>query len=246
MRFTVYAFSTIPDLETARRNFDLPDLSDKDVAKVLFHQRKQQTGHSEALNWDQLQIASISMVHCSTDGVSLESLGQPEYEEPQMIGAFFQALERTGHLVSWGGETHWLPLLDFRCMKNGISDNGYWRARNSDPQQHIDIQALMAPAGIEIPPLDGLARRFDYPGMLGVTGDKVWDAHLAGQFDLSTTYSDYQALNAFLLALRVLALRGKLNASDVERAHNQLREHLNVSSASRCHKDFLENWGNAE
>lgn len=246
MRFTVYAFSTIPDLETARRNFDLPDLSDKDVAKVLFHQRKQHTGHSETLNWDQLQITSISMVHYSPDEVSLESLGLPDYQESQMIGAFFESLARSGQMVSWGGETHWLPLLDFRCMKNGISDNGYWRARNGDPQQHIDIQALMVPAGVEIPPLDGFARRFDYPGMLGVTDDQVWDAYLAGQFDLSVTYSDYQALNAFLLALRVLALRGGVSASDVGRAHNQLHEYLNASSSSRRYKDFLESWGHAE
>jgi len=247
MRFTVYAFSTIPDLETARRNFNLLDLCDKDVAKVLFHQRKQQTGHSEALNWDQLQIASISMVHCSADEVSLESFGLPEYEEPQMIGAFFEALAKSDQMVSWGGERRWLPLLDFRCMKQGISDKGYWRTRKSDPEQHIDIQAMIAPAGVEVPPLDGFARRFDYPGMLRMNDDQVWDAYLAGQFSLISANSDYQALNAFLLALRVLALRGELSASDVDRAHIELRTLLRDKSVSGSHyNDFLDNWVDAK
>lgn len=246
MRFTVYAFSVIPDLETARKNFDLHNLSDKDVAKVLFHQRKQQTGHSEALNWDQLQIASLSLVHYSLDYVDMITYSLKDQDEPELINTFYNALGMSGHMVSWDGNSRSLPLLHFRCMKHRISDNAYWNSVRQGEQLHVDLSEMIAPDRVEMPPLDAMAKRFHFPGMLGANDDTVWDAYLRSDFSEVARQSDLRALNTYLIALEVFALRGDMSFADAARARIKLREHLKRDRDQRGHAAFMQNWDYAE
>ena len=241
--FTVFAFSAIPDLDTARKNFGLHDLSDKDVAKVLFHKRKQQTGHSETLNWDQLQIASVSLVHHSQEHVVLETLCLPDVSENAILAAFFQALGTSGRMVCWGGEDNSLALIDFRCMKHRISDKGYWQARQSGLLMFDDLREMLAPAGSEVPSMDAFAGRFDYPGMCGMDDEAVWDAYLLDDFEQIARHSDYRALNTYLLALEMLSLRGELSFAEADRARGSLRKHLEkTTGASGQRHDFITSW----
>jgi predicted PolB exonuclease-like 3'-5' exonuclease len=246
MRFTVYAFSTVPDLETARKNFGLHDLSDKDVAKVLFHQRKQHTGHSESLNWDQQMIASVSLVKSSLDYVDMATYSLADSGESNLIDWFYKAMGMSGRMVSWDGNTRSLPLLHFRCMKHRISNSAWWDGVTSGQQLHVDLRELIAPAGVEAPPLDAMARRFHFPGMLGASEDAVTDAYLANDFAEVTRYSDMQALNTYLLALEVLALRGEMSYADAARARLKLRAYLERHADKPTPSAFLANWDETE
>ena len=241
MLFTVFAFSPIPDVPTARRNFQLQDLSEKEVGKVLYHQRKQKTGHSEALNWDQLRIASVSMVHYSLDYLEMRSLTLGEMDEPGLITRFYNA--RVGTLVSWGGTSEALPLLHFRCMKHRISDATYWQAEKKGEGLHIDLREALLPGAAEAPGIESLARRFHYPGMLGADIDSVWEAYLQKDFAGVARYSDHLALNTYLLALQILALRGEMSYADAARARLKLRDYLiNHAAAPARYADFLQAW----
>lgn len=243
MRFTVFAFSTTPDIETARRNFQLADLSEKEVAKVLFHQRKQQTGHSERLNWDQLQIASTTLVKHSLDHVELQSHTLADLSEPELIGRLFEALEGSGRLVSWNGNSNAMPLLHFRCMKHQVSHAGYWQAVRDGRQVHTDLRDIIAPTETEMPPLDAFAQRFGYPGMLGHDIDTVWDAFLEKNWQEIARFSDYWALNSYLLALDLMTLRGEMDQQDTEKARLKLRERLEKQAAMEPrYQSFLDAW----
>lgn len=243
MRFTVVAIAPIPDIPTARRNFDLDDLSEKDVGRVLFHRRKQATGHSEALTWDQLSIAGVSLVHYSLDYVDMGSHALGRLDEPQLIGKIFNSLANTGQLVSWEGRNLEQPLLHFRCMKHRIGFAPYWEALRQGQQVHIDLSALLDIAPGTGPDLDGLAQRFHYPGMLGHDADGVWQAHLAGDYEGVRRYSDLRALNTYLLALEVLSLRGDMTHADAARARMKLRDYLAQEAPSRSHfQDFIDAW----
>jgi hypothetical protein len=52
MHVLVFDIETVPDTDLGRRLFDLHDLSDADVAKVMFSHRRQETG-SEFLPHEQ-------------------------------------------------------------------------------------------------------------------------------------------------------------------------------------------------
>jgi len=243
MRFTVYAFSPIPDVATARKNFQLEDLSEKQVGKVLYHQRKQRTGHSEALNWDQLQIASVSLVHHSLDYLDMSSHTLGEMPESDLIHRVHNALGRSSQLVSWNGASDALPLLHFRCMKHRISDAAYWQAIRDGQRVHVDLRETLLPQTAEAPSLASLARRFHYPGMLGEDVDSVWEAYLEGDYEAIARYSDYLALNTYLLALQVFSLRGEMSHADAARARLKLRQYLVDGSPTPArYESFLAAW----
>lgn len=246
MRFTVFSFAPVPDIDTARRNFGLQDLSDADVAKVLFHQRKQKTGHSEQLNWDQLQIASLTLVHHSLDYVQMDSYSLAQNQESDLIDWVHKAISRSGRVITWGGAQLEEPLLHFRCMKHRISYTPYWTARQAGEQVHLDIRRLLQVE--ETAPdlrLDDLARRFDLPGMLGQSSDQLTDAWLADDSETLARYADYRALNTYLLALEVLSLRGEISYADRARAQKKLRDYLNNEAKPRArYADFLATWNN--
>jgi len=243
MRFTVFALSPIPDLDTARKNFRLDDLSDKDTAKVLYHQRKQHTGHSEALNWDQLKVAGISLVHYSLDYVEMGTHTLGGMSEADLLHKFYRALGRSGQVVSWHGGVDALPLLHFRSMKHRISDAAYWQAVREGQSVHRDLRDTLVPSGVEVPSLEAFARRFHYPGMLGASVDRVWDAYLEEDFESIARHCDYQALNTYLLALQVFSLRGEMSYADAARARLKLRDYLEHHAEYRSrYRPFLGAW----
>lgn len=242
MRFTVYAFSTIPDLETARKNFKLDDLSDEDVTKVLFHQRKQQTGHSEVLNWDQLKIASVSLLHHTAGHTEISTHSLADAEEAGLIRLFFEKLDTGATMVSWNGNNRDLPLLYFRCMKHRISDGGYWNAARDGQPAHVALREHFAPASVEVPDLDTMAQRLHFPGMLGRSDDGVWDAYLAGENAEIGRHSELCALNTYLLALQLFALRGELDAAEADGASDRLHDLLE-GGRDPGREAFLDAWG---
>lgn len=244
MRFTVIAFTPVPDVETARRNLDLADLSDKDVAKVLHHHRKQATGHSEALTWDQQLIASVTLVQYSLDYVDIGSYSLDRHKEPELIDKVFKALGASGQLVTWEGNRLERPLLHFRCMKHHVSDTAYWTAIHANEQQvHVDLQSDLFSDSVEMVGLDAFSRRFYYPGMLDSSLDRAWEGCLEKEFAEVRRYSDLRAFNTYLLALKVLGMRGDMTLADASRARKRFADILDHSARNQPHvREFLDAW----
>ena len=242
MHFTVFAFSPIPDLVTARHNFALHGLADKEVTQVLFHQRKQRTGYSETLNWDQQAIASMSLVQHHDGDTRLIHYALPAQKEKQLLQlflkAYHQASQLAGTAVFWQAESRQLPLLHFRFMKNSINDDRYWADIQSQ-QGYVDLCQWLTPTGGETPLLHDMAQRFYYPGMQNNTLETVWQAYLNQDYASISRYSDYQALNTYLLALKVFTLEGKLDTQDADNARQQLYQQL---LAQETYADFIAHW----
>ena len=243
MRFSVFALATVPDTATTRRLFDLDDLDDKSVSKVLFHRRKQQTGSSERLRWDQRSIAAITTIQHAMGSVQIDSMNLARHSEEDMLHAFFKAVLRDGRLVSWDGERSDLPLVHFRTLKHQISYPAYWLARGGDVQPHLDLQSWLSPSDNDLPSLDETVRKLALPGMFQYSEDSVMDAWLRGQHEAVQAYSDLAALNAYLLALRMFKMTGEITPQDEVRVCKHLRSDL--AARSLDHLDaFLAAWGN--
>ena len=61
MNVFVFNIQTIPDIDGARRLYDLHGLSDEDVARAIFHKRRQQA-NTEILRHHLHKIVTISAV----------------------------------------------------------------------------------------------------------------------------------------------------------------------------------------
>ena len=244
MQFTVFALASVPDTDTTRQLFELHDLDDKSVSKVMFHRRKQQTGSSEILRWDQRAIASLTLIHHFPDRLAVDSMSLDSHSEQEMLQAFFDSALAQGPLLSWGGEALGLPLMHFRALKHMLPAPAYWQALNAGEQPHLDIRTWMSPDRSDLPELNAMSRKVGYPGLLGRTEDDVMDDWLSQRLDSALAFSDLSALNAYLLALRLFTVTGELGRDEHQQAQGRLHDHLQDQDAEHL-TAFRAAWSRA-
>ena len=127
MNTLVFDIETIPDVEGGRRLYDLGGLSDKEVADVMHHMRRQETGDSDFLRLHLHRVVAISAVMRSADTLKVWSLGEPDSSERELIQRFFDGLDKyVPTLVSWNGGGFDLPVLHYRCLLHGVAAPRYW------------------------------------------------------------------------------------------------------------------------
>lgn len=250
----VFDIETVPDVEGGRRIHGFEGLSDEDTARALTQLRVQKTG-SEFLAHHLHRIVAISVVLATRDRLAVWSLGDEDAPEQELLTRFFEGVERyTPTLVTWNGGGFDLPVLHYRSLLHGISAARYWDTGDDDREfrynnylsrfhwRHVDLMDVLA--GFQAranAPLDEVASLLGFPGKMGMSGAKVWDAYLAGDIRGIRNYCETDVLNTYLVYLRFERLRGRLTeqalAAELERVRAMLAEspeaHLNA---------FLEAW----
>lgn len=257
MRLNVLVFDieTVPDVATGRRIYALDGLDDAEVANVMFHQRRQQTGESEFLRLHLQRIVAISAVLRTGDTVRVWSLGGPDSPEEELIARFYDGIDRfTPCLVSWNGSGFDLPVLHYRALLHGVAAPRYWDTGDDDTAfrynnylgrfhwRHIDLMDVLAGYQARASaPLDEIATMLGFPGKLGMSGALVWDNYLAGDIDGIRAYCETDVLNTYLVYLRFELMRGRLNRDRHDAECALLRAHL--EEADRPHfREFLGAW----
>lgn len=254
MNVLVFDIETIPDVELGRRTFGLEGLPDVDVAKAMFTRRRQESG-SDFLPHEQHRVVAISCALRSRDSLRLWSLGEPDADEADLVARFFEGIERfSPDLVSWNGGGFDLPVLNYRALKHGIQAPRYWETGDSDTAfrynnylsryhwRHLDLMDVLS--GMQPrarASLSDMADLLGFPGKLGFSGAKVWDAYVAGEILQIRRYCETDVLNTYLVYLRFELLRGRFSreafAAEVERVKALLR-----AGTEPHHSEFLAAW----
>jgi len=222
----VFAFDieTVPDVEFGRRLYGLEGLSDKQVGYVMFNKRRQKTG-SEFLSCEQQRIVAISVALRTRDAFKVWSLGDIDAPEGELIQRFFDGIERySPDLVSWNGGGFDLPVLHYRALRHGIQAPRYWESGDGDQafrwnnylnryhNRHMDLMDVLSSFQARArASLQDVAVLLGFPGKLGMSGDKVWDAYLNGGLENIRNYCETDVLNTFLIYLRFQMFRGHLS-----------------------------------
>ena len=254
----VFDIETVPDVEGGRRLYDLEGLSDREVANVLQHLRRQETGESEFLRLHLHRIVAIAVVLRHGGQLHVWSLGTPSSPEAELIRRFFDGVERyVPVLVSWNGSGFDLPVLHYRALLHGVTAPRYWDVGELDREfrwnnylgrfhwRHIDLMEVLAGYQARAAaPLDQIATLLGLPGKMGMSGGQVWERYLAGDLEGIRAYCETDVLNTYLVYLRFELLRGNLGEegyrAECERVRALLRED------PRPHlRAFLEAWEGA-
>jgi 3'-5' exonuclease len=240
MNCLVFDIETIPDVALGRRLHDLGDLPDESVAKAMFSLRRQSSG-TEFLPHEQQRIVAISCVLRSRDDLKVWSLGDVDSTEAELVKRFFDGIDRfSPDLISWNGSGFDLPVLTLRALAAGVQAPRYWETGDGDTAfrynnylsrfhwRHTDLMdVLSAYQSRGRVSLQNAAMLLGLPGKLGFSGDKVWDAWLAGNLVGIRQYCETDVLNTYLIYLRFEMMRGHFTreryAEEVERVKALLR-----------------------
>lgn len=255
MNVFVFDIETIPDTDTGRRLYDLQDISDADVANIMFHKRRQDTGGSDFLRLHMHKVITISAVLKTRDKVKVWSLGEPDSNEAELIQRFFDGIDRfVPTMVSWNGSGFDLPVLHYRAMLHGIQARRYWDMGEEDREfkwnnyisryhtRHIDLMDILAAYQPRAnAPLDEIATMLGFPGKMGMSGAKVWENYLSGDIVGIRNYCETDVLNTYLVYLRFELMRGNLDPAEYDKECRLL--HDSLKEDARPHLDeFISAW----
>ena len=140
------------------------------------------------------------------------SLGDPDASEAEIIRRFFDGIEKyTPDLVSWNGAGFDLPVLHYRALRQGVVAQRYWESGDADQAfrwnnylnryhtRHLDLMDVLSGyQGRARISLQAAATLLGFPGKLGMSGDKVWEAWLEGGIEQIRNYCETDVLNTFL------------------------------------------------
>ncbi|UCH52912.1 MAG: 3'-5' exonuclease [Pseudomonadota bacterium] len=255
MNILTFDIETVPDADAGRRLYQLVDLSDEDVARVMFMKRREETGESEFLRHHLHRVVAISAVLRSGEGLKVWSLGDVGSSEDDLIRRFFDGIERyTPTLVSWNGSGFDLPVLHYRALKHGIAAPRYWETGADDQsfrwnnylsryhERHTDLMDVLS--GYQpraTAKLDDVALMLGFPGKMGHDGSEVWDKFRAGRFTEIRDYCETDVLNTYLVYLRFEMMRGNLDEKQHERELVMVRDTLKTSGKPHLIQ-FLAAW----
>lgn len=256
MNVLVFDIETIPDVDAGRRLHGLDGLSDKEVADVMYHLRRQETGGSDFLRLHMQRIVAISAVMRTRDTVKVWSLGEPDAPEQELVQRFFDGIERfSPTLVSWNGGGFDLPVLHYRALVHGVVARRYWDAGDEDRDfrwnnylsryhaRHTDLMdVLSAYQGRATAPLDEVATLLGFPGKMGMSGALVWENYLNGNIAGIRNYCETDVLNTYLVYLRFELIRGHLSSEDCQVECQLLRDTLTKDNKPHLN-EFLQAWG---
>jgi predicted PolB exonuclease-like 3'-5' exonuclease len=256
----VFDIETVPDVDAARRLWDLTNLSDEKVAKVMAAKRQQETdGATDFLRHHLHRIVAISAVFRQDDRLSVWSLGEESSTEAELIQRFFEGIERySPTLVSWNGGGFDLPVLHYRALLHGVSAPRYWETGNDDNAfrynnylsryhwRHIDLMDVLS--GYQpraTAPLHDIANLLGFPGKLGMSGKDVWPTFLKGGLSEIRHYCETDVLNTWLVYLHFERMRGNVlptqHAAEIARVRGYLAE-----SGQAHFEEFLAAWPDSD
>jgi hypothetical protein len=241
MRFAAIALSAVPDITTARRRYGLEDLEPAAIAKILQHQRMQQTGNEELPLLLQ-SVAAVSFVGYDGGEVSIWTRSTIEHPEERVLGGLFAAAKKLDRLVTWDGVRRGLPLLRLRALRHDLRAVAFGRLTRADGAGHLDLSRAFGPE------LDGaastlaaLAAMLELPGLEPEVTPDPWEAWLAGDIQALRRRGEIEGLILYRLALRLWRSEGLLRRADVARLEAALRTTLGRRRAPHLQR-MLNAW----
>jgi predicted PolB exonuclease-like 3'-5' exonuclease len=255
MNCLVFDIETVPDVEFGRRRYGLEGLDDAAVAKAMFTQQRAETG-SEFLPHIQHRVVAIACVLRTREQLRVWSLGDLGSSEAELLSRFFDGLEKySPELVSWNGAGFDLPVLHYRSLRAGVQAPRYWELGEQDSAfrynnylnryhwRHLDLMDVLSGfQGRARASLADVAGLLGFPGKLGLSGDRVWDAYLAGELAAVRRYCEIDVLNTYLIYLRFQFLRARLDQAGLDAEFERARALLRGSGEPH-HAEFLQAWG---
>lgn len=236
MNTFAFTFATIPDINAGRKLYSLNELNDKSVAEVMFHRQRQLKGN-EQLPLHQQQIVALSAVLRTADSIKIITLDERNGSEQTLLQQFFALMEKHAPiLVCWDGAGFERPVMHYRSVFHGIGTNHYWH----NSTHHVDLISQFGGNNPEaVAPLDEIATLLGLSAKAGLANN--WDRYLAGELESIHNDCTTDALNTYLIHLRLQLVNGRLYQERYRSECQKLREVLQQQNNQHIN-EYLCRW----
>lgn len=228
--------ATIPDFELGARLYELHDLSEKDIARVMFTKRREKGGDSEILDPHMLRTAAISVFLQDDNDISLQTSAGAQTDELQHLQFLTSIIDQyKPQIITWDRRTI-LPVLNYRCLNFGS------RTPLAENSAGIDLMTeLSGPDGKGPGSLHEVAVLCGFPGNEGMSDEKILTAYLEGSHELIRINLELNVINACLIHLRWQLVRGEIDHSLFERKVHTLKEYCKKVDQTHL-TNFVDAW----
>lgn len=224
--------ATIPDFELGTRLYDLHDLSQEDVSRVMFTKSRENNSNPAVLGQHMLQIAALSVLLQDKKGIKIWSAGLPESSEANLLETLQQLIvEHKPSVVTWNGNRSILPILNYRYLSHGL--------QLPLLIDHLDLLTELSGTSVDSVSLHDAAVLCGFPASRAMSGDDVLDAYLEGNIELIQNELELNIINTWLIDQRWQLVCGKVDPSSHEDKYQQFREALLQQNKSHLTK-FVE------
>lgn len=220
MSVIYFDIATIPDFELGTRLYDLHDLSQEDVSRVMVTKSRENHSNPGVIGQHMLQIVALSILVQDKKGIKCWSQGVPESTEANLLQTLQELIvEHQGSIVTWNGNRSIFPILNYRYLSHGL--------HSADLVNHVDLATeLSGTTGQDPLPLHDVAVLCGFPGNKAMSFDDVLDAYLEGNVELVRNGLELNVIISWLLNQRWQLIRGNIEQSSYEIEYQQLKEML--------------------
>ncbi len=251
-----FDIETIPDLESGRALYDLDGIGPEETAKAMLAIRRQKVPDAVMLPLHMHRVVAVSVaVFGGRRGFEAKSIGEIDFSEERLVSSFFQGIAgQMPTLVSWNGNGFDLPVLQYRALIHGIQCKQYWDTGQFDNQmkwnnyhsryqgRHVDVMDVLARYQMRgAASLDDMARMIGLPGKIGIGGASVFQSYIDGKLSEIRDYCEIDALNTFLVYLRLEYIRGRHTRHEYDQILEQVRSWLKQSDKAHF-QEFEREW----
>ncbi len=242
MSLLVFDIETRVDKALLRRTqfADLEIGDDEAYERMRDQLRHESGGRSDFFPVTYHVPISIALVHAGDDCAlqRVEVLGADRLGEDGLVREFWSRLEAfEGTLVSFNGRGFDLPVLELQALRHGCAVPRYFgNDRNGLRQRfgrHVDLYDWLSNHGVVRlrGGLDLIAKLVGLPGKSDVAGSDVQRLWERGRWSDIHRYCADDAVQTYLVLLRVEQLRGTLTAERVTELTAAARACLNGGAA---------------
>lgn len=214
MDFVVVEAEGLPDVDGARRAFDLDEhLGDDAVARVLFHHHQERRDRHPFLDAPLRTIAAATLIRCRDDEIGIESFSIDDLAEAKLleaVGAHWAPRGESG--VFWDGGRTLSVWLGIRALVHGTSLS---LSNGRSLEQRLGL-------GERGPSRSDLARRLDIPCEELPSDEENWRDFISGSIDGIVRRCRLNATATARLFLRHRLVAGELTSEDYEFCDRQL------------------------
>ena len=270
-RIWFFDMEWVPDAMAARRLFDLPDdTAESDaiqrlwteygateetprpflkyllsrIVSVAFIQRRAVFRDDECVEFSLHSLPTLPLdgAETSEDQIIDRFLQQVGEKHPQLVG--FNSYESDVQVLIQRGLINEVSAPLFCKRPDGRWDPGDYFGYRWENEEHLDLIRLFSNGAMK-PRLNEIARLCGFPGKLDVDGEQVVDLWLQGNMTKIVEYNLIDALNTYLVWLRVVHFCGKLKEEAYISEVEQFRAFLECEAQKPDKKficGFLEKW----